>query len=404
MSDTQSYKSISAVPGFRTAGAKAGIKRSRRLDLALIASDRPASAAAVYTTNKIVSPSIDVCRQHLRNGRAQAIVINSGISNACTGTRGRRDALAMCKTTARHLKINAADVVVASTGIIGEFLPMQKISTGIGRAVKKLRCSAASDRAAASAIMTTDTVPKCSSLHCRCGGQMVHLAGIAKGSGMIAPNMATMLAFIASDAAISPALLRHALKRAVDSTFNCITVDMHTSTSDMVAVLANGASESKPLRRGTAAYRAFVDALTILCNDLAAQIVADGEGATRIIKITITGAASAADARKAAMAIANSPLVKCAFHGADPNWGRIVSAAGYSGAKCDPNRMVCRLAGKVVFNRGKAAKFNAAQLSKQMQKDCVLVALDLGAGRSSGHALTCDLSQDYIKINADYHT
>lgn len=404
MSNTQSYKSISAVPGFRTAGVKAGIKRSRKLDLAMIASTRPASAAAVYTTNKVVSPSIDVCRQHLRNGCAQAIVINSGISNACTGAQGRRDALAMCKIAASHLKIKTSDVVVASTGIIGEFLPMRKISRGIGRAATELRRSAATDHAAARAIMTTDTVPKCSSLHCRCGDQTIHMAGIAKGSGMIAPNMATMLAFITTDAAVGPALLRSALQRAVDSTFNCITIDMHTSTNDMVAILANGASGSKPFRRGTPAFRAFVDALTFLCNDLAAQIVADGEGATRIIKIAVTGAASVGDAKKAALAIANSPLVKCAFHGADPNWGRIVSAAGYSGAKCDPDRMVCRLGGKLVFKGGRAAKFSAAQLRKQMRKECVLVELDLGVGSYSGHALTCDLSREYIKINADYHT
>jgi len=399
-----SNETITGPMGFRTAAVAAGIKASGKLDLGLIVADAPCVAAGVFTRNKVVGPSVVIDRERLRGGRAQAVFVNAGNANTCTGERGVKDIETISQLLGRQVGIAPEKVLVCSTGIIGHYLPMPKVKAGVKAAAGALSGSAKAAGQFARAILTTDTRTKTAWRVLRLDGREVRLAGVCKGSGMIAPNMATMLAFITTDAAISPAMLRKALREAADRTFNKVSVDNHTSTSDSVLVLASGRAGNGCIRRQDGSYERFVEALWGLCDDLARQIAADGEGATRMVTICVTGAATARDARAAVRAITDSPLVRCAFNGADPNWGRIISAVGYCGAHFEPDALQCRIAGHCVYRDGRPRPFKAAAVSKKMQQDDWAIEVDLGAGSCHDFCYTCDLSGQYVHINADYHT
>ena len=390
--------------GFRASAVRAGIKQSGALDLGLIVADGPCVAAGTFTTNKVVGAAVEVSREHIRSGRAQAVFVNAGNANTCTGARGLQDAGTICKAVGRVAGVEPGDVLVCSTGVIGHFLPMDKVKAGIEAAGESLGSSAKVGRDFARAIMTTDLMVKQAGRTIRLGGKEVHIAGTAKGSGMIAPNMATMLAFVTTDADIAVGMLRRALKRAVYGTFNKVSVDSHMSTSDTAIVLASGRAGNKQITGVGADYDRFAGALLEVCDELARMMAADGEGATAAITIRVTGAASPKDARKAVRAIADSPLVRTAFNGADPNWGRIVSAVGYSGARFEPEKTVCKIAGTVVFRNGRPSRFDADKLSKKMKGKQWDVVVELGLGSADDFCYTCDLSREYVTINADYHT
>jgi len=398
-------KSILTKPkGFRVAAVKAGIKPSGKLDMGLIVADKPCSAAATFTKNKIVAPAVVINREKIKSGRAQAVFVNAGNANTCTGKRGERDVHAICRDVAKSLDIDSDDVLVCSTGIIGQFLPMDKIRKGIKKAADSLSRTPKTDQNLAQAILTTDICIKTAQQKIAMGNKTACLAGIAKGSGMIAPNMATMLAFLTADVNISPACLRRALKNQVELSFNKVSVDNHMSTSDTVIILASGQAQNKRITKVDANYKKFEKALGLLCDDLARQIAADGEGATCMVTVRVRGAANPKDAYAAVRKIVESPLVRCAFNGADPNWGRIVSAVGYSGAKFNAHKLSCKIAGVTVFRAGKPYRFNTPALSRKMKAKQWDVLVDLGVGRCEDFCYTCDLSRGYVRINADYHT
>jgi glutamate N-acetyltransferase / amino-acid N-acetyltransferase len=398
---------IGDVPGIRAVGVHAGIKLKRR-DLALIVSEVEASAAAVYTTNLVQAAPIDVCREHLTatHGKARAILVNSGCANACTGSQGLRDARTMAKLASKVARCPPEQVLVASTGVIGQPMPMDKVAKGVEALGKALE---GPNIGAAEAILTTDTVEKQCLVEFVVQGRTCRLGGIAKGSGMIHPRMATMLGFLATDCAVKPAALKRALRSVTEATFNMITVDGDRSTNDMVAVLANGLAGNTPLTEGSDGWDAFVGALRAACEHLAKEIARDGEGAERLIEVQVKGAKNVADARKAAMAVAGSSLVKAAMFGRDPNWGRILAALGYSGAKLDPMKVDLILANGVgqvrVFSRGRpASKVDAPLLERVLASGEVKIKADLGVGDAAARAWGCDLTYDYVKINAKYTT
>ena len=395
---------ITLPKGFLASGVKAGIKSSGKEDVAIIAADRDAAVAVVTTRNQVFGEPVRWVRHILPKGYgvARAFTINAGCANVCTGPAGFRDARTMAADTARLLGTSPEKVLVASTGIIGHRLPMEKVRAGIADAAARLGRD--NDEAVLKAIMTTDTREKFAVLRARLGGKDVALAGIVKGSGMIAPSLATMIGVVTTDAAVAPAALHKALVAAVGGTFNAITVDSDTSTSDTVAVLASGAAGNATVRAGTADYARFAALLKELCGQLARAVVADGEGATKVVEIRVRGARSDADAKIAAKSVADSPLFKCAVHGGDPNWGRIASALGKSAAKVDPARLVIRLGGVTLFARGTGRKFDLPRVQQHLKGQSVLVECDLGIGGGAFTALTCDLSREYIAINADYHT
>jgi glutamate N-acetyltransferase / amino-acid N-acetyltransferase len=408
-------RSITLPRGFRAAGATCGIKPSRKPDMALILAEVPCAAAAVFTKNRLPGAPVIAGRRHLRNGRAQAVVVNSGIANDATGQQGIDNAVATCRLVTQELAglgvlVPHRDVVPSSTGVIGPQLPMDKIAKGVSRLVKRLGRGPKADADAARGIMTTDLVPKAAHATVKLGSSAVRLGGIAKGSGMIAPNMATMLVFITTDAAISPAMLRLALRQAVNASFNRISVDQHTSPSDTVAVLASGLAGNRAVTRPGKGLELFTEKLASLCNSLAYQIVKDGEGATRVFHVAVAGARSEREADRVAKAVVDSPLVKTAVHGGDPNWGRIVTAAGYSGAALSPQTMslsIGRPRGVRVFDRGVPRLLTGAQerrLEAAMGQKDVYFTLDLGRGEACVHWLGCDLSREYIRINAEYTT
>ena len=391
------------VPGFRAAGVAAGIKKSG-LDVALIVSDVPASVAGVFTRSTVVGAPVEISRQKVKRGRGRAIAVNAGVSNVAMGARGLRDARAMAALAARAVGCAESEVFVASTGVIGHPLPMDKIERGIAAAAKALRPDGLD--AASRAIMTTDLVAKTAVARAKIDGRDVTLAGIAKGSGMIEPNMATMLSFLVTDAAIAPPLLRRMLKGAADESFNRVTVDGESSTSDTVLLLANGVAGHPPLRDGAGAgARRYAAALAEVSQELARAIARDGEGATKLVTVKVSGAKSADDATRAAKRIANSMLVKTALFGGDPNWGRILQTIGAGRVAIRLDRAVVTLAGVVVFRAGAptgvAARERAAGAMRAKE---VEVALDLGAGRHAATVWTCDLSYDYVRINAEYTT
>ena len=397
-------KSITGPVGFRAAAVRAGIKESGKADVGLIVADEICSAAAVFTKNKVVGPAVEISRKHLGNGRGQAVFVNAGNANTCTGKRGEKDAETICKVVAAETGVAAEDVAVCSTGIIGHYLPMEKVKAGIKTAAKRLAKTSKAGGELARAILTTDTKVKTAHRQIRLDQKVVQVAGIAKGSGMIAPNMATMLGFIATDAAISSALLRRGLKEAAEVTFNKVSVDNHMSTSDTVIVLAGGGAGNKKISKVGGDFKKFAEALRGVCDDLARQIAADGEGARCAIKVSVNGAATAGQAQKAVRAIVDSPLVRTAFNGADPNWGRIISAVGYSGAKFKSEGLTCKIAGTMVYRKGRPCAFDARQLHRKMRGKSWEVEVDLAAGKYSDFCYTCDLSREYVHINADYHT
>jgi glutamate N-acetyltransferase/amino-acid N-acetyltransferase len=394
---------ISAPAGFRVAGVSCGIKKQDgALDLALIVADAPAAAAGVFTQNKAQAAPVLVSREHLARsgGRAAAIVVNSGCANACTGPEGLAVTRSSADFVASVVGCAPEQVLVASTGVIGVQLDLDKIRKGTGAAAGVL--SRASHLDAAKAIMTTDIAPKEAAVCVVSPAGTFHVGGMAKGAGMIEPNMATMLGFITTDAEVEPAVLQRALKDAVDVTFNAITIDGDTSTNDTVFLLASGASG---VAIGDASYGALVAGLRDVCGVLARAIVRGGEGATKLVSITIAGAASVADATKAAKVVANSLLVKTAIHGGDPNWGRLVAAAGRAGVAFDVERASVLLGSIVLFKDGVPFDDRAPLAADYLTGADIEITIDLGAGGSHQATVwTCDLSAEYVKINAEYRT
>ena len=388
---------------FRAAGTSAGIKANGGLDLALLVSDAPAQAAAVFTTNLAVAAPVVVSREHLARsgGATRAIVVNSGCANACTGDEGLQAARDMAAETARLAGCAPEQVLVASTGVIGVALPMKKIRAGLPAAYAALGSDAGDGALAARAIMTTDPFPKESAAEIGIGGLDVRIGGMAKGSGMIEPMMATMLGFVTTDAAVPKPLLDRALREAVDDSFNAITVDGECSTNDCVMLVANGVSGAVV---DESSYPAFVAGLTAVCRELAIGIVRGGEGATKLVTVTVTGGASRADARKAAKAIANSLLVKTAIHGGDPNWGRLVAVAGRAGVGFDLSRAAVRIGSIVLFKDGRPYDEAAPEAAAYLAGKELTVSVDLGAGGETSTVWTCDLSAEYVRINAEYRT
>lgn len=394
--------SITSPKGFLAATTRAGLKKAGE-DLALIVSERPAVAAAVFTTNLVQAAPVLVSKEHLRYRTQRAIVINSGGANACTGEAGLQDARQTARVVAEQLGCKPEEVLVASTGVIGMRLPMEKLMAGVLTAAASLAREAGSR--VAEAIMTTDTRPKRASKKIKLGGKTVTLAGVAKGAGMIHPNMATMLSFVTTDAAIGKVALNAALKQAVRRTFNRLSVDGDTSTNDTLAVLANGAAENALIRTAQGAdFETFTKALTDICRDLTIQIARDGEGARKLITLQIKNAPTERDAEKIAATIITSPLVKTAIAGADANWGRILAAAGRSGAKFDVQLVEIKLGNLVVARQGGGLKFDEARALEILKKDEVVITVDLHQGVAQVTAWTCDMTEDYIRINADYRS
>jgi glutamate N-acetyltransferase / amino-acid N-acetyltransferase len=392
---------VTAPQGFRAAGVSCGIK-ARGLDLALVVSEPRASAAAVFTTNRAKAAPVLVSQRHLGEsaGQAAALVVNSGCANACTGSDGLRHAQAMASTTAAVIGCTTANVLVASTGVIGVKLPMDKVTSGIRHAATALGPGGGAD--AARAIMTTDPFPKETSVEITSAAGTFRVGGMAKGSGMIEPNMATMLGFITTDAAVAAPLLQRALKAAADATFNAISVDGECSTNDSVFALANGVSG---VTLGDPDYALLVEALRLVCEPLAVGIVRGGEGATKLVTVRVTGATSDADAKRAARAIANSPLVKTAIHGGDPNWGRLVAVAGRSGSDFVLEGAAVRIGPLELFSNGMPHDDLAPQAAEYLKGTDLTVAVDMGTGGTGASRMwTCDLSAEYVRINAEYRT
>ena len=396
--------SFSRPKGFLVGSAAAGIKTDKTAhDVAVFASEVEAAAAAVFTTNPICGAPVMIGRERIKARRARAIVVNAGCANVCTGKRGMRDGERMAAIVAKHLNADPQRVLVASTGIIGEHLPMEKIVPGVNAACNAMGRSLRCDAAAARAIMTTDTRPKESAVCETIGGVAVTMGGTAKGSGMIAPNMATMLCFLSTDCRIDARLLDAVLRRVNNDTFNCVTVDGDRSTSDSVFLLANGCADNRRISRSGRDLDAFETALSLLRETLAKAVAADGEGATKFVEIVVRGGRNARDAHVAAMAIADSPLVKTALYGEDPNWGRIITAAGYSGAALAPEKIRLSLNGKCVYRQGRPVAGKKG-LAARMRKREIRIEIDLGAGNATRTVWTCDLSHKYVDINAHYHT
>ena len=394
---------ITAVPGILASGVTAGIKPSGKKDLALIYSSSPARAAAVFTTNQIKGAPVLVSQEHVKGRRAQAIVANSGVSNVCTGEQGLRDAREMTRIVGELLRIPAQQVLVGSTGVIGPALPMEKIRAALPKLVKGL--SPQGGRSAAEAIMTTDTVAKEAACRIEVGGRPVTIGGIAKGVGMIEPHLATMFCFMATDAVVAADALQAALRRAVDGSFNRITVDSDQSTSDTVAVLANGLAGNASVARAGRGFTQFRQGLEAVARRLALMLVRDGEGGTKVVEVRVTGARSRKDAVLAARSIANSPLVKTAINGADPNWGRIMMALGKSAARVVQDRVSVRIGEDVLVEKG-AFRPGARleRLRETMSQSEFTIVVDLGSGTAEDRVWTCDLSKEYVRINAEYTT
>ncbi len=399
MSELNPQRGVNFPKGFRSAGVYCGIKKPGLLDLALIVSDREASVAGTFTQNRVQAAPVRWSQRVVAGGRARAIIANSGNANCLTGEQGERDAERMATLVAERLGCKPQQVIVASTGIIGVPMPMGVIESGVPLALARL--SDGDDRATADAILTTDTFPKRVSLELETPDGTLRIGAIAKGAGMIAPNMATMLAFLTTDAALDAPTLQTILQTVVDQTFNCITVDGDTSTNDMVIVLANGASSVRLTERS---LDAFQQGLYRVCEYLAKRIVRDGEGATRIFEVRVEGAATEADARAVARTVAESLLVKTAIHGGDPNWGRIMAAAGRSGVPIEPRQMRLSLQGVTVFENGRPVPFDEESLAQKLQEEEIFIRLWLGQGDSNATFWSSDLTAEYININSAYRT
>jgi len=394
---------ITAVPGMLAAGMAAGIKKGDVLDLALIVSERDATVAGVFTLNKVVAAPVLLDRQRLRRGRGRAILVNSGNANACTGRQGYADAVKVAALTAKALRLRPEDVFIASTGVIGKPLPMERIEAAIPVLASRLRRDGGED--AARAIMTTDTTVKMAAASDTIGGRMITLGGIAKGSGMIHPNMATMLAFLATDAVVPRALLQRGLRQAADRSFNRIPVDGDTSTNDMVLCLANGAAGNRSAASGSADARRFQALLDHVCLDLAKKIAWDGEGATKCVELRVTRARTTSEAVRIAVAIATSSLVKTAWFGEDANWGRIMAAIGRAGVRIAPARIAITYGDVPVVRRGTGLGPAAEEQANSVLKGRTFtLTVDLGIGHAEAMVWTTDLSPEYVKINASYRS
>lgn len=396
------HGSVTSPRGFTAAAVAAEIKYVGRNDLAIVYSKVPAQAAAVYTLNRFKAAPLQVTEQNIANGVAQAIVVNSGIANAGMGSEGMMQARQMSDWAAEALGIAKDNVVVASTGVIGMPLPMEKVQAGIEKASKVLYADGGHD--AARAIMTTDTVCKEMAVQLRISDKVVTIGTMAKGSGMIHPNMATMLGFITTDVNIDQKALQAAFKANIDDSFNMVSVDGDTSTNDMVAILANGQAGNDLLTEESPDFPAFKQALRDICIAMAQKIAGDGEGATKLVECTVTGAATMQDARLAAKAIIASSLVKTAIYGNDANWGRIACAAGYSGAQFDPNKVNIFIGDVQVAKDGMGLQFDETKATETLKQKKVKILVEFNLGDVSATAWGCDLTYDYVKINADYRS
>lgn len=397
-------ESIFSVPkGFKTAAYSSGIKKSGKLDLALICADKPVECAGVFTTNKVVAAPVRITESRMRQGLCQAILVNSGNANACTGNQGLQDARRCGDLVAKTLDIAPELVAVSSTGVIGVPLPMHCFEEHVPSLCRML--SHDQFDGVAKAMMTTDAFPKMCGRTINIDGQEVRLLGLAKGAGMIHPDMATMLAFVVTDAVLADGLLDEALRQSVNASFNRITVDRDTSTNDMALLLASGDAENPEISEGSAALGQFCGALNEIMLELAKMIARDGEGATKLVRIQINGAANDADALLAARSVATSQLVKTAFFGEDANWGRIIAAVGYSGADVDPDKVNISFDDVAMVSNGLGLdSAQEARASEVLKKPEFTVTVDLALGEGSAYYYTSDLTYDYVKINADYRT
>lgn len=397
--------SITDVEGIKAVGVSGGIKKSGKKDMALIYSDREAVAAAAFTTNRVQAAPIKLDKEHIKNATTRAIIVNSGNANACTGQKGYEDALEICSLTAEKLGIAKEEVLVQSTGVIGVNLPMDKIKKGIELCVESL---GQKGDEAAEAIMTTDLTKKVFGVETDIKGKKVKIIGMAKGSGMIHPNMATMLAFVVSDANISKEMLQEAHREVVEDSYNMISVDGDTSTNDMACVLANGAAGNEKIEKADEAYEAFKAALKKVNEELAKKIAEDGEGATKFLEVEVKGAKSKKDAKLLAKSVITSNLAKCAFFGADANWGRILCAMGYSGGEFDTEKVTIELVSEEyrmrVAEAGRGIGFDEAYGKELLLNKKIKVEITLEDGDVSAKAWGCDLSYEYVRINGDYRS
>jgi glutamate N-acetyltransferase/amino-acid N-acetyltransferase len=395
---------VTAAKGFRAGAVSCGIKNpeATRLDLCLVASDVPTVTDAVFTTNKVRAGCVRVSQQHIKDSDTRAIIANSGNANACTGVQGIQDAKTMCKATAEVLGVRMRQVLVASTGIIGMPMPMERITPKMG-ALKDSLASDGSDKAA-KAIMTSDTRPKSYAIEVPCGDGTFRIGGIAKGAGMICPNMATMLCFITTDAKISRDELKRAMRFAVDQSFNRITIDGDTSTNDTVIVMTNGMADAPPIKKGSSEMEIFRCALHKVMLELAKMIVADGERVTKFVEIRVRNARTHDDAKKAAEAVAKSLLVKCSFHGSDPNWGRIIHAVGYSGARIREELIDIYFGGLLACKGGLTSNTPVAALEKVVKESRFSVTIDLNVGSANHIVYTSDLSEAYVDFNSSEYS
>jgi len=393
---------ITAPKGFKATGVACGLKNNNKKDFAVVSSDDIAVAAGVFTTNVVKGHSLQLTMDHIKSGYAQSIVINSGNANACIGEQGAKDALEIAELTAHLLQCDVNNVLIGSTGVIGVPLNMPNIRSGIRTSIAALSPEGGHD--ASEAIMTTDLVSKEISVEIEIQGERVRIGGMAKGSGMIHPNMATMIGVITTDVNISRGLLDKALKEIVGHTFNRVSVDGDTSVCDMVLILANGEADNSGVLKEDIEYKTFKSALEYVCTNLSKMIAKDGEGATKLIEVTVDGASDAEDAYKVVSAVAKSPLVKTAIFGEDANWGRILTATGYSGANFDPNLVDIFIGDLMVCRNGSALDFDEDKAKSILKKNEVKININLKKGTSSDRIWTCDFSYDYVKINGSYRT
>ncbi|MCK5812081.1 MAG: bifunctional glutamate N-acetyltransferase/amino-acid acetyltransferase ArgJ [Clostridiales bacterium] len=396
------FSGVTTPKGFKAAGINCGIKKDNKLDLALLYSTNLCQCAGVYTKNIVKGHSLVLASEYAKKGQAQVVFINSGNANACVGPKGIDDAKTITKLISNELNILPEHVLTGSTGVIGYRLPMAKIKKGIIKASKDLSFKGGAN--AASAIMTTDTYTKEFAVKLMIDDIEVFIGGMAKGSGMIMPNMATMIATLTTDANISHNLLQKALLTATNQSFNKISVDGDTSVCDMTVILANGQSKCQLIKDNTKEYNEFFNGLLEVCQQLSKMIARDGEGATKLIEINIKNAFTLNDAELAAKAIANSPLVKTAFFGEDANWGRLLTAAGYSGANFNPNETTIKIGSLILFDKGVAIPFSEIEASEILKRKDIFVTIDFGEGNYEDTVWTCDFSYDYVKINAHYRT
>ena len=390
---------IASPKGFKATGLHAGLKKEKK-DLGVIFSEVPANAAAVYTTNQVKAAPIFVTKEAMTDQKIQAVVVNSGIANACTGTLGLENAKEMQALTGLHLGVSQENVAVASTGVIGKQLPMETVESGINQ----IDLQNQEPYAFHEAILTTDTATKEIVVTDEINGQTVTMAGVAKGSGMIHPNMATMLAFITTDAQISETLLQEMLADKTETTFNQITVDGDTSTNDMVLLLANGLAENPVIEKNTEAYKKFLEMFQLVSETLAKMIAKDGEGATKLIEVQVVGALNETEARLVAKKVVGSSLVKTAMFGEDPNWGRIICAVGYAGSHTDPEKIDMWIGDQQLLKHSQPQEFDEITMKQTLEKEKICITVDLNIGEQSGKAWGCDLTYKYVEVNALYHT